>query len=82
MDALGVVVELRIVGGREDALDGPLVGEARDAALAGTGPEGHEDLRLGTQQVRHLGVLVGADAAVEEADVDLAVLHRPHGASA
>ena len=44
--------------------------QAGDAALAGAGAEGHQDLRLAPHELGHVFLLAGADAAVEQADVD------------
>ena len=49
---------------------GVQVGQAGNAALAGAGAEGHQDLRLPPHQLGHVILLAGADAAVEEGDVD------------
>ena len=64
-----------VVHGLEDRLAVIEVAQAGDAALRGAGAEGHEDLRLAAEQAGHVLLLAVADAAVEEADVDLAVGH-------
>ena len=41
----------------------------------GTSSEGYHDLGFLTQQMSQVFVLAGADGAIEEADVDLFVVH-------
>ncbi len=63
------------VGVVEDLLLGVQVGQAGDAALAGTRAEGDQHLRLASEQLGHVLLFAGADTAIEQAHVDLAVRH-------
>ena len=64
-----------VVHGVEDLSAVAEVGQSGDAAFVGARAERHQDFGFLAQQLRHVLLLAGADAAVEQADVDFAVRH-------
>ena len=75
-DVVGVVGGRPLEGGRQQLVDRAQVGQPRDAALGRARAERDEDRRLAPQQAGELLVLVVADPAREQGQVDRPVGHR------